>query len=206
MKLIINNITKEFENIESAISDVLTTIHRVLEQNGTKLTHLVIDGIPIYKDYEIYLNEQIETIQEIVVETQKRNPLIEETLEAAFDYIGNAILLLKPLAEGFYQSPGQETWNQLADLFEGIEWLLDAMSRIDKIDQLNLKLSNYVFWNEYVQIMKEVKVQLPDLEQAMVNRDHVLIGDIILYEILPILEIAKEKLRFLVPSGGEHVS
>lgn len=206
MKLIINGQTEEFENSTSAIEMVLTRIQEILDQESVELSHLVIDGTPVYQDYEHYLNEKIDTTTEIVAETLKLKPLIAETLDSAFAYISNATALLKPLADTYYQSPGPEAWNRLADLFEGIGWLLDTMNRIDQIDQLNQYLSNYDIWNEYVQTLKVLNVQIPELEQAMINKDHVLIGDLLLYEILPVFEKAEEKLRFLVPTGGAHVS
>lgn len=206
MKLIINGQTEEFENSASAIETLLTRIQQILDQENLELSHLVIDGIPVYQDYENYLNEKIETITEIVAETLKLKPLIEETLDSAFAYITKATALLKPLADTYYQSPGPEAWNRLADLFEGVGWLLDTMNRIDQIDQLNQYLPNYDIWNEYVQAMKVLSQQIPELEQAMINKDHVLIGDLLLYEILPVFEQAEEKLRFLLPTGGVHVS
>jgi len=206
MKLIIDNNIQTFANNLSEIADVLATIQKILKENNLELSHLIIDGIPVYQDYESYLKDHIETIREIEVETIKLKPLVEDTLGSAFEYISHATALLKTLAETFYQTPGAETWSSLADLFEGLGWLIDTMNRIDEIDQLNEYVQNYDIWNEYVQIIKSLSVQLPELEQAMVNRDHVLIGDLILYEILPIFEAAEEKLRFLVPAGGHHVS
>jgi len=206
MKLIINGKTMEFKNNVNEIEHVLKEIEQVLDQDNLRLSHLVINGVAVYQNYGSYLSEQIESITEIDVITLKLKPLVEETLETSFDYIRNAVDLLKPLAESFYQSSGQDAWNQLADLCEGIGWLLETMSRIDQIDQLHLYLLNYDIWNEYVQTMKGLTVQIKELEQAMANRDDVLIGDLILYEILPVLETAEENLRFLAPSGGKHVS
>jgi hypothetical protein len=203
MKLIINGQTEDFENSTNAIERVLTRIQEILDQENLEFSHLVIDGIAVYQDYENYLKEKIETIVEIIAETLMLKPLIEETLDSAFTYIGNA---LKPLAEAYYQSPGSEDWKRLADLFDGIGWLLETMNRIDQIDQLNQYLTNYDIWNEYVQVMKVLNVQIPELEQAMINKDQVLIGDLLLYEIMPVFEKAEEKLRFLVPTGGAHVS
>lgn len=207
MKLIINkkNI-KIFKNSVNEIESVLEAIQQVLVHENLGLSHLIIDGVAVYQDYGPYLSEQIESISEIEVITLKLKPLIEDTIGAAFDYIANAVDLLKPLAESYYQSPGQDAWNQLADFFEGIGWLLDTMTRIDQIEQLDLYLTNYDIWNEYVLSMKNLNNQIIELEQAMTNRDNVLIGDLILYEILPVFETAEEKLRFLVPSGGQHVS
>lgn len=206
MRLIINGQIEEFENNISSIKSVLTLIQQVLDQENLELSHLVVNGIPVYRDYENYLNKQIETITEIVAETLKLKPLIEETLVSAYAYITNAVALLKPLSDAYYLSPRQDDWKQLADLFEGIGWLLDTTTRIDQIEQLYSYLLNYDIWNEYVQSMTGLNEQIKELEQAMMNRDYVLIGDLILYEILPVFETAGEKLRFLAPSGEKHVS
>lgn len=206
MKLIIENNTKTFANNACEITNVLVTIQKILNEENLQMSHLIIDGVAVYQDYEDYLNEHIETIKEIVVETQQLRRLIEDTLGSAFNYLCNAKSILKALAESFYQSPVPETWNNLADLFEGLGWLLDTMNRIDQIVHLNQYVQKYDVWNEYVQIIKGLSIQLPELEQAMVNRDHVLIGDLILYEIIPVFEAAEGKLRLLVPAGGHHVS
>lgn len=206
MRLIINKKNTEFKNAVSEVNPLLATINQVLTEENLELSHLLVDGVAVYQDYEDYLSGQIETIVEVEAITLELKPLIEETLNSAFDYIGNALGLLKPLAEAYYQSPGPDAWKRLAELFEGLGWLLDTMNRIDQIDQLQVYILNYDIWNEYVQTLKGLNMELKELEQAMLNQDHVLIGDLILYEILPIFEAAEEKLRFLVPTGGAHVS
>lgn len=206
MKIILKNKSFEVENRIAEIEPILALIQKMLDEEALTLSHLVIDGVAVYQDYHAYLSENIENVVEVVVETQSLKPLIDETLGSTFDYLSNAVALLKPLSEAFYQAPTQEAWSGLTDLFGGIEWLSDVMERIDGIDHLNEMILNYHIWNEYVQIIKSLKLILPEMEQAMVNQDHVLIGDLILYEILPVFETAVEKLRFLVPSGGAHVS
>lgn len=206
MKLIINGRIEEFKNNSNEIEPVLEKIKQALRDEELELSHLIVDGVGVYQDYQKYLCEKIDTVTEILVITLELRPLIDETLKSTLDYITNAISRLKPLVESFYQLPGQDTWNHLADFLEGIGWLLETMNRIDQIEQLHLYLLNYDIWNEYVQTMKGLNTQLNELEQAIVNKDHVLIGDLILYEILPVFELAKEKLRFMVPSGGNHAS
>ncbi|MGE4589819.1 MAG: hypothetical protein AB7E34_09635 [Acidaminococcaceae bacterium] len=206
MKLIINNKNMDFKNDISEVKSLLAAVIQALDEDNLELSHLIVDGVAVYQDFEEYLNEQIETITEIEVITLELKPLIEETLNSANDYIGNVQALLKPLAEAYYQSPESYDWKRLAELFEGLGWLLDTMNRIDQIDQLHLYILNYDIWNEYVQTLKGLYTQIAELEQAMLNKDSVLIGDLILYEILPIFETAEEKLRFLVSVGGAHVS
>lgn len=206
MKLIINNKNMEFKNDISEVKPLLAAIIQALKEDNLELSHLLVDGVAVYQDFEHYLCDKIAAINEIQVITLELKPLVADTLQSTLDYIANAVMLIKPLSENFYQSPGQAAWSRLADLFEGIGWLLDSMNRIDQIEQLYLYILNYDIWNEYVQTLKALDDQIVELEQAMLNKDHVLIGDLILYELLPIFEAAEEKLRFLVPVGGAHVS
>lgn len=206
MKLNIDGQIKEFTNDEAQITMLLQEINQALEQSNNELSHLIIDGVAVYQDFDAYLRKNIAVIEQIEVVTLELKPLIQETIASAFAYLNKAIVLLNPLANGFYQSPDPANWNQLADLFEGIAWLLDTMKRIDQIENLQLYISDYTIWNEYVMSLNGLNNLLKELEQAMVGKDQVLIGDLILYEILPVFETASEKLRFLIPTGGNHVS
>lgn len=206
MKLNINGKVVNFNSTEKDVAQLFETIEMALKEDNLELSHLLIDGTPVYQDLEQFIEENYATIKEISLVTFALQALINDTLTSAFEYAGKATSILKSLSEAFYQSPDQEDWQVLADLFEGIDWLIDSMNRIDQIENLQLYLTDYTIWNEYVLAIKGSKLYLKELEQAMINKDEVLIGDLILYEILPIFESAREKLGFLVSDGGEHVS
>ena len=206
MKIIIKEKTVEYENSIDQVKLILEKIVDLLDQEKLELSYLLIDGVEVVKDYEAYLTDNIENIDRIEVVTQDLKALIEETLNSALAYLKKAVELLKPLAESFYQSPDQAAWQSLSDLFEGIGWLLDSMNRIDQIRQLDTYISNYDIWNEYVMTIKGLNLQLQELEGAMLDKDQVLIADLLLYEILTIFETGQEKLVFLMPRGGVHVS
>ncbi|MDK2961311.1 MAG: hypothetical protein PWP20_437 [Eubacteriaceae bacterium] len=206
MNVIVNNRTFEFDNNEKTVKDLFNAIQELLDQEGLEFSHLIVDSTPVYQEFENYLTNDFELFKEIVVETVNLKTLISDTIASAFEYIARNTALVKALAESFYQSPQQETWQSLSDLFEGIGWLLDVTSRIDQFDQLSNYVLDYSIWNEYVQTAKGLDNLLSEMEEAMVNKDHVLIGDLILYEILPVFETAEEKLRFLMPGGENHAS
>ena len=125
--------------------------------------------------------------------------LVNETLISANNYIDNAIPIIKELAELFYQQPDDKAWGQLTDLFEGIQWILQTLGHIDSINDLDTIVNDYKIWNEYVQVVAQLIDIVPEIENAILNRDNILIGDMLLYEIVPIFENMLTKLEFLKP-------
>lgn len=129
----------------------------------------------------------------------KIEQLVNETIHSAYEYVKNGVNALSVLADEFYSMPDTNTWERLIALFEGIQWLIKSLAQIDGLENLESVIINYAIWNEYVKTVVELGQLIPVLEQAMLNKDNVLIGDILLYEIQPIFETMIEKLGFLVP-------
>lgn len=204
MRVIINNEIVEFENIKENVEKIVESINNSLTERELVLSHLVIDGNNIDEEYYQYLTDNVLTIQEIIVVVRTPETIVNETLNSAYEYIANAALVIKPLTEAFYQSPKQDSWNSLANLFEGIQWIIETVNRIDDFENLKNIVIDYKIWNEYVQTIGGLSAVILELEEAMVNQDQVLIGDLLQYEVLPIFEKSEEKLRFLIPTGGRH--
>lgn len=207
MRIIINKEVVEFKNKKENITKIFEFINKYITERKLRISCLIVDGKEVCDNMNEYLTTNIGTIQEVVVIIMTSELVVDETLISAYDYIASAVLMIKPLAEAFYQSPKQESWKDMANLFEGIQWIMDTTVRIDGFDNLKKIINDYLVWNEYVQKNNELKGAILDLEDAMVNQDHVLIGDLLQYEILPIFVSLEEKLRFLIPSGrNDHVS
>ena len=207
MKINVNGELLEFANSKANIETILETINNKLEYAKLELSHLIIDGESVYEDFYVYFETHIDSIEDVVVEVQDLKQVISETLRSAFDYMSNVVIVLRPLSEEFYQSPVAETWTQLANLFEGIQWIIKTQEQIDSINNLEGIVTDYAVWNDYVQNIRYFKEQIMEMEQAMTNQDNILIGDLLLYEVLPIFETAHEKLRLLVPPAeAKHVS
>lgn len=133
------------------------------------------------------------------METKRK--LVEETIVSTNLYLEKAIPQLRALADEFYQQPGEKTWLKLVDLFEGIQWILETVMKIDGVNGLEQMVSNYEVWNKYVQSVSELNGVIKEIETSMINQDSVLIGDILLYEIVPIFEKMLSELKFLNGQG-----
>lgn len=207
MKIIIGDKVLEYENNSANIETIFKAINKDLDETGQKLNHLVIDGKIVDKDFNEYFLENIDGIEKVEIVVEDLAQLISETLRSTSDYLANAIFQLEPLAEAFYKTPEQETWKNLADLIEGIGWIMDTVENIDMVKNLDQILADYQAWNNYVYAVRELLATMPGLEEAMTNQDQVLIGDLLIYEVLPVFKKAHETLNVLVTSQGDaHVS
>lgn len=191
----------EMDNDSAKINEYFETINKILTEKNLELAYLIIDKQPIYDDFYGYFIAHITEIKKVEVLTESLKPLIKDTITTIDEYLTKAIPLVNDMAEEFYQKPGEKTWIKLMDLFEGIQWIIETVVRIDGIKGLDKLVTNYGIWNEYVQAVSELNGVITELEVAMVSKDHVLIGDLLFYELIPVFEKMLGALQFLVVQG-----
>lgn len=194
----------EFENDPKITKQILNEINEYLEKRELMFSHLIIDGFPVYENIDTYFNDNIKSIDRVEVVIQTMNELVNEAIQTVYKYIVNAIPLITELAEEFYQQPNQKTWTKLNDLFEGIQWIIETLTRIDSIKNLSEIVCDYNVWNEYVQGVSQLSIIIQGLEEVIIEKDIISIGDMLLYEITPIFESLLDKLGFLLPKIGEN--
>lgn len=100
---------------------------------------------------------------------------MRELYDTAYDYIGRLIAGIGDAAGLLKEGNTDEAMKMMGNISEGLQWLTDAVRltqdiQIDKID------------------VAEVNPFILELVSAFENRDFVLIGDLLEYEINPILE------------------
>lgn len=135
------------------------------------------------------------------IELKQLKEIVEDTISSAYTYTTNAIPLIRRLADNFYGQPDSDALSQLVDLFEGIQWIIESLTEIDSIRNLDEIVKDYGTWNEYVQAVSQLKEILPEVESSLKNRDNVLLADMMSYEIVPVFENMKEKLEILKPEA-----
>ena len=185
---------KVFENKKSEISKIFDFINSTLEEKKVFLKSLEINGIEVYEGYYEYFIDNINFIDEVKVNFQNLSELVCDNLYSGYEYIERAIPLIEALSNSFRKGPTEKSWNELENLFSGIEWILESYSNIDRYNNLNELVDNYCIWNEYVVEIEELRLTLPDFLDAVKNKDSVLISDILVYEINHIFQAMYEKL------------
>jgi hypothetical protein len=104
--------------------------------------------------------------------------LVEDTLKCSKDYIIKLIEAHEQLAvffQGNEEGKGLETFKLYV---EGIDWLQQALRGVQNINNGILPSVN----------VEDINPKLVELEEALLQRDYILLADLLEYEITPIFE------------------
>lgn len=176
MQLVILDKSTELLQDATLYTQIESKIQQEAIESKLHFSHLSIDGVDVHEDYEQYITNHAESINEIKVTMITIQQLNQEILESAYEYISGATPKIHSLTEEFYKNPVMETWNKLEGFLEAIDWLNHIIENIQEPKEESLRNSLLNFKNHMFE-------QLESLHQAMVNKDTVLIGDILKYEI-----------------------
>ncbi|WP_080843992.1 hypothetical protein [Cytobacillus gottheilii] len=183
MKLNAMGMEFTFENSEKGTSELIEKINELLANGDQYFSHLNIDGIEIYSEHSDYIVGNINDIKEITLKLSTVEEFISNLLVSLYDYTNGGIPEIKKMVDEFYQNPTDQTWETLTLLLEGIAWIYQTVKSIDDTNH------NIAGWEEILKSIATFDVELPNLLEALENKDSTLIADIILYEILPQFEI-----------------
>ena len=191
--------TLEFPNKTEAVPEILQTLDEKLSQAGLYYSHSCIDGVECYDGLGEFLCDNIVGTEKVKVIGRTLKELADEVILSSVEYLTGAIPVLTELAPEFYREPAAPCWQQLGDLLEGVEWLLNSFSLIDREIAISPYFEGYPNWEEYLVEVYSLKETMKQLGQAMENRDTVLIGDILNYEIVEVFSRMKESLNSMLP-------
>lgn len=198
MKLYILDKTFELDGDAESVEKIFDHIRDAIADTEYNFSHIIVDGEEIHNDFEIYIEDNIKNIDEIKVVMLTVKEIVRENLLTIDEYIKRATPLINDLSDKFYREPTSEDWTQLSELLGAISFIFETLESIDSMNNLNEIVSNYEVWNEYAREVKSLNEILIDLNSAIENKDTVLIGDLLSYEIIPVFENMKEKLNVLV--------
>lgn len=198
MDIYIRNKEIWFKNNTEIIEQLFNSINEHLQKENLQFSHLIIDNEEIYDNFDSYIIDNIEDIKKVEVVALSLAEMINESFKSAKQYSRNAIPLINKIAEEFYQKPDENTWSQLTDLFEGIQWIIQSLTEINSIESSDEIVKGYEVWDEYVQEVSKFNDIIFELENAVLNKDNVLIGDMLLYEITPVFEAVVKILDVLI--------
>ncbi|GIO07342.1 hypothetical protein J31TS6_33700 [Brevibacillus reuszeri] len=185
MRLFVGKQEYTLEFHDNVTVTILEIINQEIAEKDLILCGFYIDGEEYYGDlFELMMNqgESIQTVKAIVI-TEKE--LKQDSILSIQEYIGKALPVLSQLFNEFYSTPSQNTWENLGQLVEGLEWIGKAVEFIDSAELYDFK--------------KEVE----DIAIAVSQKDTGLIGDLIQYEIIPRFEEIRNV--FGADSGGKSL-
>lgn len=187
MELIMGNQNFQLDHAQIGVHDVFDRINDFLVKETLFFSHLVIDGEEVYGDPEDYIQEHLSTIRKVEVKTLTVMEFVGELLTSLNEYAKRGIPEIGNLIEEFYQGPIENSWLTLHQLLEGIEWIYETIKSIDATKH------NISGWDDFITGAATFEAELPNLLEAIENRDNILIADIIQYEILPQFQMITDK-------------
>lgn len=108
--------------------------------------------------------------------------LMNETLGSAHEYINNAIKGIESIVFNLQSGREDIALPNCTQLFEGINWLVECMDLTKPVQE---KKNMIIDVSSINNINQEIIV-------ALENNDYVLLGDLLEYELKPVLEQWKE--------------
>lgn len=172
----------QIENDMKAPQRLFSLIEEVLQGTEYHFSHLVIDGIEIYDRFEETIIQSIDQIQQIDVKVKTIEEFIWDCLISTRDYLNRAIPEIEHLNDQLYQGPDQSTWSLFLDLLDGLQWIHQMISMLNDVDLA--PINKDVFRVIDSQLLQHYAT----LEEGLQNQDHVLVADVIQYELTPLLE------------------
>ena len=188
MQIMLDEELIEIESNESGLEKLLQIIEQKAIASELIFSHLVIDGIEIYEDFADYLQANFENIKEIYLQFLPLQQFLQDILQSTGQYLDGVIAAIEDLASAVYNQVDSETWQQIDMLLEGIQWLGETFRVMDSLPNLADMLKDYEQWNLYAKDLQELEVATASLSEPLQFADHVTVGDIILYEIKPVME------------------
>lgn len=195
MELIFKNKIVQYDELPSP-EEIMTKINELLTDQYY-YSHLIVDEVEVYEEPESYFLKRQESISTIEIAVKTVQEFVNEVLIMADNYLKRAIPEMKVLADGFYQNPKADKWNDFSVMLEGMQWLNQL---VDSIDKAKERPGN---WNECIKHAFQLEIELKNLEKAVVNIDSVLIADIIQYELLPVYEALRVEFNKSIDTEGE---
>lgn len=181
MQLLLLDQTIYYPNEIGSIEECINKISQVLELSQFVFSHLEIDGVEVYEDFQDYLIARVTDILVIKVRVRTYKQLLNETVLSLEQYLIRMIPETLELANQFYQGPVQESWSKLEQVLEGLQWVLQAIYPIYTLRGNELPYKNSL---EYSVISTNLSEKFHELEISLSRSDLVLTGDLLKYEIV----------------------
>lgn len=182
MQVTILDETNHFNKISGVFEQVQTFINHILENKKVYFSHMIIDGVEVYHDYEYYIEDHLSQIENIHVEVKTPTEFIQDIVDSIQQYVERALPEIKQLADSFYQSSQSESWDKLHDLIEAIQWIHESIVLIDR------EKAKPYDWDKFLITASSFENIFPNMMEALEARDNILIADILTYEISPLFQ------------------
>ncbi len=189
MKLFLLGETFEFENKLNSYNEIFILIENKLADKDVYFSHLKLDGKEIYNDFEMYFNDQLNSINKVEVVVQSIEQFTCGIISSIHEYLSHSLIEVNSTLDEFYQSPQEETWGKYLTFLDGISMVHQGIMSIDRSKHQPKN------WEEYLVLATSMQKEFISLEEALKQNDPILVADITNYEIIPILKAIQKQAQ-----------
>lgn len=182
-------------NTAPGVEDLFGRMGALLKDHQLHISHMTIDGEEIYEDYQERIKQQLNEINRVQVNVVTMKQFIDELITSSYSYCVQVVQQLPELSSQFYQTPAQEAWQQFQSFLEGVEWLNQLIGLIG--EQASL-YNNAAAFSEIGSALNQV---MSELLEGMERQEHTVIGDLLQYEIVPLIEKLQHELHQTIGEG-----
>jgi hypothetical protein len=178
----------------SSLEQIIKHVEDNLLPPNTVIKQVNLDGSPIdasasQNDPALLLGDLTQR-EKIEIFTCTLKEIALDSIREAGSYLEHAETLPPSIASSFRDFPGPETFETLKQLYDGFYWLSMLLDRLESVYKIDLDgtVVNGISIREYHQ--KFISI-LKQLVAAQEQEDFVLIGDLLEFEVLPIIPVWK---------------
>jgi hypothetical protein len=175
MIVIVNEKKYNFTRDEQGAKDLLELITKLEQETKLAFDHMIVNGEQLYNRV-LELSLLTDELLEIEIKLASQDEQVNSLKQSTNEYVTGASPIILNLSEDFYKTPSVEAWNQLTVLFDSLDWISDVLSLLEQ----NVASPENI---EFTKLKTELIQNIEELQDALSNKDHIMVGDILKYEI-----------------------
>lgn len=142
-----------------------------------------IDGHSYYDGYELFIVKNFHIINQLRIVTKSHQESIDETVGLLKQYLAEFIPTAESTADFLYGDISSNQWSVFSQFLEGLNWIVSSLEFLK-----SLSSNNY----SYKPLLDSLGEIIIDLDKYLQGQDYVEVGDLICYELIPVLRKIKQ--------------
>ncbi|RCX19073.1 hypothetical protein DFP94_10589 [Fontibacillus phaseoli] len=189
MRVDVDNVNvKEIDNSIQSVNNWWMEVTSKIYKQDRFIYCVEINGQVFYNEYERVILDNFQTIESINIRTKTKQESITETLSNINEYLAGFLPASSKVADYFYGELSDNEWNQFSSFVSGLQWIIDAIRFLETLNvnsDMDLLVSNRT----------EIERIIAEMDQSLQKREYVMVGDLIQYELVPVLENYKLQIQ-----------
>lgn len=161
------------------------TVDAILLQNRY-IYEIQINDITYYDNVESVRDHISNEIKTVKISTITSRDNLEQLLQTLSEYVPNYLNQIRSIAVCFYSELEEIHWRQFSVLMEGLDWLIKSLNF--SIILINQSKCFGEYEETFYSILRMLEPQVFELEKVLTDQDYTAVGDLLQYEITPLIE------------------